>query len=50
MGDLNPLTFSINIDTYVVILSIYLFLIFKDFILCSQNNATFWLLVFSSGV
>jgi hypothetical protein len=39
MGELSPLTFSINIDRYVVI-PVFVVLLFKDLILCSQINAT----------
>jgi hypothetical protein len=50
MGELSPLTCSVNIDRYVVIPAIYLFLLLKDLIVDSQITATFSLLVFSSPV
>jgi hypothetical protein len=40
MGDFSLLTFSVNIDKYVVIPAIQLFLLIKDLIVCSQINAT----------
>jgi hypothetical protein len=42
MGELSPLTFSVNIDRYVVIAAIQLFLGFKDFIVCSWINTALW--------
>jgi hypothetical protein len=40
MGELNPLTFIVNIDRYVLIPAIQLSLLFKHLIVCSQINAT----------
>jgi hypothetical protein len=40
MGQLSLLAFIGNIDRYVVIPAIQLFLLFKDLIVCSQINAT----------
>jgi hypothetical protein len=39
MGELSPLTFSVNIDRYVVNSSIQLFLLFKD--LCVVKSVLF---------
>jgi hypothetical protein len=39
MRELSPLTFTVNIDRYVVILAIHLFWSFKDLIVCSQSIA-----------
>jgi hypothetical protein len=39
MGELSLLTFSTNIDRYVVIPTFQLFLFFKGLILCSQITA-----------
>jgi hypothetical protein len=35
-GELTLLTFSVNIDRFVVISTIKLFLLFKDLIVCGQ--------------
>jgi hypothetical protein len=48
MGELSPLIFSINIDRYVVVPAIYLFLLFKDLSACSQFNASVLAFVCSS--
>jgi hypothetical protein len=40
IGELSPLKFIVNIDRYMVIPAISLFLLFKDLIVCSQINAT----------
>jgi hypothetical protein len=40
MGELSPLTSSVNIERYVLISAIYLFLLFKDLCVCSQFYAT----------
>jgi hypothetical protein len=46
MVELSLLTFSVNIDKHVVFPAIWLFLLIKDLIVCSQINATLLLLVF----
>jgi hypothetical protein len=50
MRDLNPITFSVNIERYVLIPAIQLFLLFKGLSVCSKLNATLLLHVFSSPV
>jgi hypothetical protein len=40
MGELSPLTSNVNIDRNSLIPAIYLFLLFKDLIVCNQINAT----------
>jgi hypothetical protein len=50
IGELSPLTFSINTDRYVIFSAIYLLLLLKDLVMCIGINAILWLLVFYSPV
>jgi hypothetical protein len=38
IGELNPLTFSVNFERYVVILAIYLFLLCRSWCACATNS------------
>jgi hypothetical protein len=50
MRELSPFAFSVNIERYVVISAIWLFLLFKDFCVYCQFCCTLWELVCSSFV